>query len=241
MEWGNAGLQDFLELDSRLEQILPGSLQDGSYYAVLSAILHSASLREESHPVQADLNILPAFRMIRDHGDLPLTPETILDIYASMTPEKTAGWKKTNCYLENSRGFYVTESAEKTPQTMKTLCQEFSFLNRPQPEQFDEIFRFILAFICIHPFQDGNGRMSVLLLQFLLQKAGLKCAVYLPVDIIMNGVFMDRTCREIRRASGVFYGMKPLEYDRYIPFMKEMLGKSYQVMLAAAAMAQTRE
>ena len=76
--------------------------------------------------------------------------------------------------------------------------------------------------------------MSAFLLQFLLQKAGLSCAAFLPVDLMMNGVYRDRTSVEIRRASGVFFGMKPPEYDRYIPYMKEILGKCYTVMLEAA-------
>lgn len=76
--------------------------------------------------------------------------------------------------------------------------------------------------------------MSVFLLQFLLQKAGLKCAVYLPLDLLLNGVYAKRNTAEIRSASGVFYGMKPLEYDRYISFMKEILAKSYQLMLETA-------
>ena len=76
--------------------------------------------------------------------------------------------------------------------------------------------------------------MSALLLQFLLQKAGLRCAVYLPLDMLQNGLFRERTSRQIRKASGTFYGMKPMEYDAYIPFMKELLACGYRIMLDAA-------
>lgn len=49
----------------------------------------------------------------------------------------------------------------------------------------------------------------------------------------MNGLYRSQTSRQIRQASGVFYGMKPMEYEHYIPYMKGLLAKSYQLMLAA--------
>ena len=234
MDWKTAELRDYMELDNRLYPMLTEAQREGMHLALLYSILHSSVLREESHKIQCALNEMEGFRFIRDNGDLPLTPETILSIYGAMLGGAEAGWKESNANLETIDGFYVTQSAEETPETMQELCLQYSCLNDPDPEHFDEIFKFILSFICIHPFRDGNGRMSALLLQFLLQKAGLRCAVFLPIDIIQNGVFMTRTCRQIRKASGVYYGMKPLEYDRYIPFMKEVLADSYQIMLDAA-------
>lgn len=135
--------------------------------------------------------------------------------------------------MKTGQGFYITTPADQTPETLEALCHEFSCLNEPEAEQFDDIFKFILNFICIHPFQDGNGRMHVFLLQFLLQKIGLKCAVFLPLDTLLNGVFVARSSLHIRRASGVFVGMKPMEYEYYIPYMKEILAKSYQSILEA--------
>jgi hypothetical protein len=38
-------------------------------------------------------------------------------------------------------------------------------------------------------------------LQFLLQKAGLSCAPYLPIDLVMNGIYRTRTGQQIRHAS----------------------------------------
>ncbi len=49
----------------------------------------------------------------------------------------------------------------------------------------------------------------------------------------MNGVFAAKNSLQIRRASGVFVGMKPMEYEFYIPYMKETLAKSYLTMLEA--------
>ena len=45
---------------------------------------------------------------------------------------------------------------------MRALCARYAHLNHPKPEDFDDIFRFLLDFICIHPMEDANGRLSVL-------------------------------------------------------------------------------
>lgn len=201
-----------------------------------SPLQHTSTLRSNRHQIGRDLNLLSAFRFVRDHGELALCPETILSIYGAMPDGGlAAAWRTGSVYFETREGFYVTLPAEETPAAIEALCAKYAFLNDPAPEKFDDIFKFALDFICIHPFPDGNGRMSVLLTQFLLQKAGLRCAVYLPLDLIQNGVYMHLTSHKIREASGVFYGMKPPEYERFVPYIKDLLAKSYQVMLDAAA------
>ena len=236
MDWKTARFQDFLTLDRQLDALLPDAYREGTHLALLFAILHSTVIRGAHHKKsQHSFNEMSAFRFMRDHRDLPLAPETILLLYGAMLDQtEPAEWKQKNAYLEIGDQFYVTLPAEETPEAMETLCSQYAFLNDPEPDRFDEIFKLILDFICIHPFEDGNGRMSALLLQFLLQKAGLKCAAYLPVDLVQNGILMDRTSLQIRKASGVFYGMKPLEYGPYIAYMKDMLAKCYQLMLCAA-------
>ena len=234
MDWKTAKFSDFQELDNQLYPKLPDAYLEGTHLALSDAILHSAIIRKDSYYSQYAYNQMAAFRFIKDHGDLPLTPETILSIYGSMLDSSTkAEWKKSNVYLESSDSFYVTLPADETPKAMEDLCQKYAFPDSPPPELFDKVFEFILDFICIHPFQDGNGRMSALLLQFLLQKCGLRCAVFLPLDLIQNGVYMKRITLQIRKASGAFYGMKPMKYDTYTPFMKEILAQSYLVMLNA--------
>lgn len=235
LAWGTAELRDFLRLDERLYPLLPDAYREGTHLALTSALQHTPTLRSEKHQIWRALNVLSAFRFIRDHKGLPLTPETILSIFGAMLDGGAeAEWKPGSVYFETKEGFYVTLPAEQTPAAMQALCANYAFLNDPSPEQFDEIFKFALEFICIHPFRDGNGRMSVLLMQFLLQKAGLRCAVFLPLDLIQNGVCMHLTSHRIREASGVFYGMKPMDYGCFVSYVKELLAKSYQIMLDAA-------
>lgn len=218
-----------------LSASLPNAYREGAHLALLYSMQHSCAARSSEYKSKFAMNEMAAFRFIRDHGDLPFCPGTILAIYASMLTEDTdRGWKTVNTYMDDGEIFCVTLPADETPQAMSSLCKAYSFLNEPEPEQFDDIFRFVLDFICIHPFEDGNGRMAAFILQFLLRKAGLQCAVFLPLDAIMNGVNRVATSRQIRAASGTYYGMKEIEYDPFISYMKVILAKCYQSVSLAA-------
>lgn len=74
-------------------------------------------------------------------------------------------------------------SAFETPITMNSLCEEFR-----EAEQRDIIdptilsALFVLDFLCIHPFQDGNGRMSRLLMLLLLYRSGFLVGQYISLE-----------------------------------------------------------
>ena len=71
-------------------------------------------------------------------------------------------------------------SAWETPAAMDSLCNAFDeALKDAEMDPLILIPMFILDFLCIHPFNDGNGRMSRLLTLLLLYRAGY---VDHPVD-----------------------------------------------------------
>ena len=45
---------------------------------------------------------------------------------------------------------------------------------------------FILDFLCIHPFNDGNGRMSRLLTLLLLYRAGFIVGKYISIEMLIE-------------------------------------------------------
>ncbi len=71
----------------------------------------------------------------------------------------------------------------ETPQMILNLCDEF---NRAIAEcEVDPLILipiFIHDFLCIHPFLDGNGRMSRLLTTLLLYRSGYMVGKYMSLE-----------------------------------------------------------
>ncbi len=59
--------------------------------------------------------------------------------------------------------------AEKVPQLMKNLVYWYG-LNKKKMHPFELAIVFSMKFVSIHPFVDGNGRISRLLMNYLLQR-----------------------------------------------------------------------
>ena len=59
---------------------------------------------------------------------------------------------------------------------------------------------FILDFLCIHPFNDGNGRMSRLLTLLLFYKAGYIVGKYVSMEMLIEKTDLEEeTVDEVLR------------------------------------------
>ena len=64
---------------------------------------------------------------------------------------------------------------------------------------------FILDFLCIHPFNDGNGRMSRLLTLLLLYRAGYIVGKYISIEKLIEEskeTYYEASSRAPRMARG---------------------------------------
>lgn len=71
----------------------------------------------------------------------------------------------------------------ETPAAMEALCE--SFAKELAAEVVDPLILipcFILDFLCIHPFNDGNGRMSRLMTLLLLYRSGYMVGQYISIE-----------------------------------------------------------
>ena len=78
-------------------------------------------------------------------------------------------------------------SASRTPDAVKELCHAWS--ETRQSGIVSPLLlcgAFVLDFTCIHPFLDGNGRMSRILTQLLLLKDGYDAVLYSPIEAIIE-------------------------------------------------------
>lgn len=61
----------------------------------------------------------------------------------------------------------------ETPEALDKICEEYNrVIGNFEVKPLIAILIFIHDFLCIHPFNDGNGRMSRLLTTLLLYRNG---------------------------------------------------------------------
>lgn len=110
--------------------------------------------------------------------------------------------------------------AFQTAEAMDELCA--NFLEGWEAGQMDKLIlisMFILDFLCIHPFNDGNGRMSRLLTLLMLYKAGYIVGKYVSMEMLIEKT--KETYYEALQASSTRWHESENTYE---PFVKYYLG-----------------
>ena len=110
--------------------------------------------------------------------------------------------------------------AWETPEAMQKLCDEYdAAVNDSELDPLLLIPMFILDFLCIHPFNDGNGRMSRLLTLLLLYRAGYIVGKYISIEKLIAD--SKETYYEVLQESSSGWHE---ETNDYVPFVRYMLG-----------------
>ena len=81
----------------------------------------------------------------------------------------------------------------------------------------------ILDFLCVHPFKDGNGRLSRLLTLLLLYRNGFDAGRYMSFEAVINAHKAEYY--EALKESSVGWGES---HPRYFPFMVNFLSTLYE-------------
>lgn len=113
--------------------------------------------------------------------------------------------------------------ANETAEAMEQL--ELAYLDACSNSHINQLLLIpcvILDFLCIHPFRDGNGRMSRLLSLLLLYKNGFDAGKYVSFEEQINK-YKDLYYDALHRSSA---GWDTNEND-YFPFMQNFLATLY--------------
>jgi Fic family protein len=148
------------------------------------------------------------------------------DLY-SYNPSSIAGhWKNTNNVIEevDSTGQHHIRfqplSAFETADAMEALCTEFlTAIDKSNIDPLLLISMFVLDFLCIHPFNDGNGRMSRLLTLLLLYRQGYIVGKYISIEMIIEKTKETYYDVLLQSSAGWHEGT-----NSYAPFVKYYLG-----------------
>ncbi|MEG1947857.1 MAG: Fic family protein [Lachnospiraceae bacterium] len=110
--------------------------------------------------------------------------------------------------------------AWETPESVKELCEKYNdALNHSEADPLILIPMFVIDFLCIHPFQDGNGRMSRLLTLLLLYKSDYIVGRYISMEKLIE-VSKDNYYETLQESSKKWHE----EENDYEPFVTYMLG-----------------
>lgn len=170
-----------------------------------------------------------------NHDYIPPKPSMILqlhrDLYKFEGFDTGGRYKAADNIIEeedadgNKFVRFKPMAAWETPEAMEELCKAFE--DALATEQIDPLIlipMFILDFLCIHPFNDGNGRMSRLLTLLLLYRAGYIVGKYISIEkLIEQTKELYYEC--LQQSSSDWHE----NVNDYEPFVRYMLG----VILAA--------
>ncbi len=104
--------------------------------------------------------------LIIENAKKAITETFIKELYRTLkngTTDARQDWFAVGDYkrLPNTVGDMFTAKPEEVAEKMKELLFEY---NAKKEKSFDDLLDFHYNFECIHPFQDGNGRIGRLLL-----------------------------------------------------------------------------
>jgi Fic family protein len=127
-----------------------------------------------------------------NYADIPFTIGVVLQFHRDLyqfLPGEGGKWKPVDNEITETQpnGTKVLRfkpvPAYQTPDAMEELHKRFDNLwHSGEIERLLLIPSYVLDFLCIHPFLDGNGRMARLLTLLLLYKAGYEVGRYISLE-----------------------------------------------------------
>ena len=135
-----------------------------------------------------------ALRIIHENYDaIPITQNYILQLhkilYSHMNNPIAGHTKTVQNYISATYPdghveiLFTPLSPYETPEALDRICEEYNrVIGNMELEPLNAIPVFIHDFLCIHPFNDGNGRMSRLLTTLLMYQNGFYVGKYISLE-----------------------------------------------------------
>ena len=192
-------------------------------------------MTNKTDPKNRDEREIAGYRYVLDeihesHDNIPVTPNVILqlhrDLYRFSGDSHAGKWKDSdNVIAERTAegelvARFIPTSAAGTPAAVERICRKYS--RQIDDGTYDPLLAslvFVFDFVSIHPFNDGNGRMSRLLTLLLMYRNGYDVGKYVSIEKEIEN--SKETYYEALSASST--GWQNGEND-YVPFVTYMLG-----------------
>ena len=121
---------------------------------------------------------------------------------------------------KKAHNFFTPLSPLETPEALEKICNEYNkVIGNLELEPLIAIPIFIHDFLCIHPFNDGNGRMSRLLTTLLMYRSGFYVGKYISLEAL---IAKNKSEYYISPAEAGVHWHE--ENENVLPFVKYILG-----------------
>ena len=133
----------------------------------------------------------------RNYEYIPLRPSFILQLHRDLykySPSSRAGsFKNSDNVIAEELGDgqkfirFRPVSSWETPIAVENICAEYSrVVADDNCDGLVVLLTFVFDFLCIHPFNDGNGRISRLLTLLLLYQSGYYVGKYISIEMLIE-------------------------------------------------------
>lgn len=155
-------------------------------------------ISEKTKPENRDEDEIIGYRDVlstihESYNDIPINANYILQLHRDLLKHTGLSYggrfKNVQNYINEvgPDGISVTRftptAPYETPGAVDAICKSYRHtLAMEKVEPLLLIPNFILDFLCIHPFNDGNGRMSRLMTLLLLNQNGYEVGKYISLE-----------------------------------------------------------
>ena len=170
-------------------------------------------------------------------------------IYKDYNPDFGGRYKDSINYIQEAmpdgsfNTIFVSAAPEEVVVLLDNLIYQFNMC--AQDEECNKLLliaAFMLDFMCIHPYNHGNGRVSRLLLHFLLKKYGYDVDEYFSIAYLMKqhlGEYIDAF-----KLSSQGWHDNENDYEPFVAFYLKRILEAYRkvdYMLEVNGMDSTSE
>lgn len=122
---------------------------------------------------------------------------------------------------------FAPVSAARTPEAMEQML--LAYYDARQDSSISRLlltFCVVLDFLCIHPYEDGNGRMSRLLTILMLQRNGFDVGQYISIEGKINDY--KASYYDALKASSIGWHDNQNSYTPFMTYMLQILYQCYK-------------
>lgn len=196
---------------------------------------------EKTMPKSRDEREIAGYRDVlnqihHNHDYITISSNSILRFHGDLykfTGEDCGGKYKTenNVIAEydaygNMNVRFVPVEYSFVPEAIDQICTAYNEAIRKGVDPLLVMPMFILDFLCIHPFQDGNGRMSRLLTLLMLYKSDYIVGKYISIEKQIENT--KNTYYEVLRLSSDKWHENSNRYDLFVTYYLGVIVSSYR-------------